>query len=293
MYRVKKSVLINENNKFLYQYKAFTGIVFNVVDQQILDIFECKEGVRIADYYSQFISRNNSEQCIDYVALVGENADDFEPFLYQGERYTGLYYEFDEDFCVTESRCINGVRWEEAGWSPTGELESFSTSYGDHDIYQSYDWYKNNFLGRFYICNSKSHQTLEIEFTEKQEITSIDISIDYLNTSPEFEHHLRYHYLIGYTLVEDARIAPRLFASGLGVNDQFFSELQSCAGFNKMETLLLYTTSISTESLLSLENHPTLKSISVNDEREDIIQATRELKLRHPNCAIELNDIEI
>ena len=279
MYRIKKSALVSKNNKLFYRYKPFTGIVFDVVDQQVLDIFEYKDGEKDQEYQSQFIYKNDNDLCVDFEALAGEDEEEYEPFLYKGNRYTGLYYEFENDFCVTECRCVDGIPWEDVGWYETGNLESFWTSMGNNSIFQSYNWYENDLFERIKICKSEKH-TLEINFTEKQEITTIRVPADYLKNSPEFEHHLKYHYLSGYSLPEEALIATRLFASGPGIDDKFFSNLQSCAGFSEMETILIYMTSISIETLLSLENHPALKNISVNDEREEIIQATKNLKLK-------------
>ena len=293
MNRIKKNTLIQENNRYFYQYKPFTGIIFDVVGQQIIEIFECKDGVREKEYQSKFVLKEPGDQCIDFAVFFKEGELESEPYLYNGKGYTGLYYEFEKDTCTLEGRCIDGIRIEEACWFFSGVLEFYWTSY-KNDIYQSYNWYENGFFESIDICDTKNDHALEITFTEKQEITSITISSEYLKKYSEFEHHLKYHYLVGDILPEEAKISPRLFVSGLGVDDKFFFELQSCVGFSEVETIIINNTSVTNDSLSSLANYQCIKKIRVvKDSEEEILLALNELKSKQPNCCIELNTKEI
>jgi hypothetical protein len=290
MYRLKKSALVSQDNNFFYQYRAFNGIVFEVVDELIPTPLEYQDGVILQNYHNEYIPIADNEICIDQSALVGKEDEDCEPFMYQDKEFSGVAYDFDEEFCIAETRYIDGINWAETNWSLTGELTSFSSSFDN--IFQAYEWYENGFFESIDICESETH-TMELKFTEKQELSSIDISIDYFNNISKFKTRLKFHFLESKSFSKEVKIGSKLFASGLGVDDMVFSELQSCPGFSDLKSITLFGTSVSNICISSLEKYKSLKNISIDDKRNEVMIATKKLKLRRPECFIELNDIEI
>ena len=43
---------------------------FDIIDEQVTDIFECKDGVRVTGYRSQFVPRNEHDHCINHALLL-------------------------------------------------------------------------------------------------------------------------------------------------------------------------------------------------------------------------------
>lgn len=292
MIRLNKKALEFHDNKFYYQHRLFNGLGFQVSEQGIVEeVFEYRDGLARKYYRSEYFPNDDRLLCIDENMLVGEEDEDQEPFLYRNERFTGIAYEFDRNFCIGEMEYKDGIKHAEASMFYSGEL---SLLYSSHwGIFQEFEWHENGLFKAINVSSEAKNCELDIEFSERQEIEEMSISGNYFEHVPDFKDRLKIHFFEEKSFSNYSVIANRLFLASSGVDDAIFSELRSCAGFNDLEELLIFNTSVSSESFAHLANLKKLKKIVFRDNRNEIRKAAKSLKRKRPDLLVKLNHDEI
>ena len=109
--RLKASELSFKQDKCFFNGRLFTGVGFYMEKGRVTSIIEYLNGRSIGEYESPWICIKESKLAIDKDAL--ESNDGFEPFIWEGKRFTGVAYDFDEERCVGELLIENGLIKEE------------------------------------------------------------------------------------------------------------------------------------------------------------------------------------
>ena len=109
MIRLTTALLSYENGKYFYQNQLFSGIGYHVVDATVEAIGIYEQGSCVADYANEYLPQPIQQFQIDSDYLEPENEDDYEPLMcYEGQRYSGMAYDFHNGFCTGELLYING-----------------------------------------------------------------------------------------------------------------------------------------------------------------------------------------
>ena len=292
MLRIKTSALTIKENKAYYQYKLFTGIAFSVVDGVVERALNYKDGMTVDVYHSPYIPEAENEICIDEAMLKGEKYEDEPPFLYQGQRFSGIVYSFDGEFCVGEYQVSNGIMMAEIYILPNNQLEYLRLSY--NGIFQAFTWYENGLFEEIELFEKESGCRLNIALNENEEIKRFGATDNYFDRLSAFQDRLRFNFIKSRNFSKHLNLASELSLSGSGINDTFFAELKKCQGFSGINTIKFFQTSLSIDVIMALSKNTNLTKICVNnDKRFDIPPMLAQLKRQRPDLLVEADYVEI
>lgn len=243
MLRITYDALEKDKNLYYYENQLFSGIVFEVQNDIIVNRFTCQQGVLGETYQSTFFPLQESKLWISFDALIGEKHEDAEPFLYQGKRFNGIAIEIDGNFCVRESLFVNGRTAGEAEFYYSGELES----HGDYQdiLSQDYEWFKSGALKSVQI-QAVDEFRVEFKFSENRKLTYMDIDGKYFENIDRYKNELKHPFFLeSIDFSKDVALGKTLFLASEGMNDLVYAELEKCKGFQDLKSMSLFHTSLS------------------------------------------------
>jgi len=286
--RLKANYLVLDEKSYLPNGKLFTGVGFQMVEGILVRAIEYSNGTEIGEYKSTWICTEGNEIALDKDTL--ESNDGFEPFIFEGERFTGVAYDFDEEFCVGELLFENGLIKEEISFFG-GNSPAFYEGF-DNGLDQSISWYSDGSLKQFEIIYSDSFRS-SFNFDNQERLKSAMIQGGFLDYMDKIKGKLKYNQINSFMYFKNRCAAPYLSLSGSGINDEFVSYLEMENGLNEIQKIAIGDTSLSVDVLTSIIKSQNVKEALIDDSRDILPKALKELKGDMPDCIMELNYEEI
>lgn len=140
MLRIDASKLTINADKAYYNNVLFSGIAFTCNDTQVLLANEYLNGDNIGEYRGYL--KQKDFKVIYLRESLDETDEDYscEPILWDGKKFTGIAYDFDSSYCVSEAVINDGVIIEEVSYYKNGSIESYENIGYDNGIYQIYEF---------------------------------------------------------------------------------------------------------------------------------------------------------
>ena len=282
--KLKASGLVFNQDKCLLNENLFTGIGFHITEDREVRAVEYANGSEIGEYQSPWVCVSEKEVALDKDAL--ESNEGVEPFLFEGRRFTGVAYDFDEELCVGEILFENGLIKEEVSFFD-GDLPAFYEGV-NQGVEQYISWYSDGSLKQFEIAYPDTFR-VNFNFDEQGRLKSAMIQGEVVDGMDKVKDRLKYSQISSFTYFENISAAPYLSLSGPGINDEFISYIKMENGFYDMQKVALGNTSLASDGLASLVKNKNVKEMLIDDTRDIIPGILKKLKGERPGCIMELN----
>jgi len=286
--RVKVSALEFNKDKCFLNGDLFTGVGFCVEEARVVPVVEYKSGTELDAYQSAWFCTSEKKECLDKDAL--ESNDGLEPFLYEGERFSGIAYDFDGDSCVGELLFENGLISEEVSFYESG-APAFYEGVND-GLEQCISWYPDGSVKQFNIVYIGDFRA-DINFDEQGRLKSAVLNEDFVVGIGKVKEQLKYNKIDCFGFFENIVVAPYLYLSGSAVNDEFVRYIEMGSGLDDTQKVALRNTSLSADGFTTLARSQSIEEIVVEDDRSMVTEALKGLKGKIPDCFIELNREEV
>jgi len=286
MLRVKKNSLILQEQSYYFEGEPFAGIAYALRDGVIQEVSEFRNGKAIGEFRDDYLRDAKALSRIDESELEGEISEGEEPFLYRQQRFHGIAYLFDGDFCVGEAWYDNGYALKDVGWYKSGKLGFYESHVGGITEYST--WYGSGARKSIKLVEQSSFR-LEADLTEEEKVSSISIYGNYFDSYPAFKSKIAFPFLEQKSEIKHYNLAERLFLSSDGIDDQLFEYLVSADGFHGVSTIHVYNTSLTSKSIARLIGKGNIKKLIIQDNQHDLSRAAREFKASYPDCYVEFN----
>ena len=290
MLRVKKDSLTLQGHSHYFEGELFSGAAYALLDGVIQEVYEFKNGKAIGKFCDNYFRGTEVISIIDDSELEGERYEDEEPFLYRQQRFDGLAYTFDGDFCVGGALYDDGCVLKEVSWYKSGKI-GFYESYVD-GIGEYGTWYDCGGRKSIKLTEQKSFR-LEADLTEEEKVSRLSIYGNYFDRTLALKNKIAFPFIEQKLDVNRYDMADGLYLSGDGVDDLLFENLISAKGFQGVCKLHVYNTSLTSKSITGFMGKGNLKEFIIEDDKHDLYGAAKEFKASCPGCYIELNREEL
>lgn len=289
MLRINAELISDEANTYYYRGEPFTGVVFMLNGCEVERAIEVKGGKLQGAYSNELFSSIQNLQKVDSDCLFSEDEGGIEPYCYKGDRFTGIAYDFDGEFCTGERYILEGWLESEVGYYKSGKLAVVDLA--EENFAQRYQWYE---CGQLEQCRIFERDSFEVNFafTDQGEVTELSVDGDYFNRYKSIKTNLRYDYFADKDFAKSLFGAETLFISGSGINEEIFEDLLANNGLLKTSKITIFGTSIgsaSLDKLVSIQNITKCRVISEILSLKDM----QAFKQQRPDCFVEYNRAEV
>lgn len=289
MLRLKKIALTEEYGKFFYQGNLFTGVAFTTNEGGMVDAIEILAGIEAGKYFPKYFPVSDC-RVIDMEFLEPEDETDYEPFLcFNGERFTGVAFEFDGVFCTGELLYERGWSDSQVTYYEAGRLESIELI--ENDFSQIYQWYENEQVKRYEVA-ARSSFSFNLAFNEDGYLSALGMEGDCFNQARLMSDKLVVPFLKEESFIDDLKAAEFLSLSGHSVTDELFKRLISFGGLEQTESISLLQTAVTKEGLCLLRKENRLNKLLINSDIMNL-DDVKLFKSDRPDCYIDFNREEI
>lgn len=285
MLRVNAEVLSKESDRYYYQGNLFTGVAFSVVGCTITKAVQYQIGLATSKYVSEYFLDVDEQTTVNSDCLEPENEGYDEPACYNGTRFSGIAYDFDNNFCTGELHYENGWLGSQINYYLSGKLE-FVELIGK-DLSQKYYWYENGQIGRFEIF-ARDLLEIRLAFNQQGEVTLISIDGQYFEKIASFTDKIKYPLFNKDNFISDLIGSDCLNIFGSTVDDELFKRLIAKGGLKNTSKLHIYGTPLAAKSIDELVSIPNIKQILVKSDVLNV-EDMKKFKFQRPDCYVELN----
>ncbi len=258
-------------------------------DGEMVNAINISEGVEIGKYFPSYLPVSESK-IIDIELLEPENEDDYEPFLcLNGERFSGIALEFDGAFCTGEVLYVRGWSDSQVAYYETGCLESIELV--EDGFSQIYQWYENDQLKKYEVTSRNSF-SFDLAFNENGYLSVLGMEGDYFNQVKMISDKLVIPAFKDDSFLRNLKSAEFLSLSGHSVTDKLFRRLIYSGVLELMESISLFQTAVTKESLFLLQEDSNLKNLLINSNIINL-DDLKLFKLNNPDCYVEFNRVEV
>jgi|SRR5690554_3243065 len=289
MLRVNSDSISNINGKSYYKGELFSGVSFSIFDCKVVDAKKYKDGVVLEGYVNEYFRGLEEGERVVSDCLEPEDEDYDEPVTYEKNRFTGIAYDFDGDFCSGELHYKNGWLESELTYYFSGAIEVLELT--GQNFSQKYSWYEDGKINRYEIFQ-KGILGIRLEFDQLGRVIVLSIEGQY------FEELCNIVSLIKHPIFDEKKSfdkisgGDRLNIYGSSVDDEVFSRLFDNGGLDNTAELRISGTALSEESIEKISHLPKINSLVV--ESKDIKERKmKDLKLKRSGCYVEFNGEEV
>ena len=307
MLMINRKELNQIESKYYYQGKLFTGASFKVKGEKIEEVLSFEKGICVGSYTNKYFPSEKEipHLDIDYIDFTGEYLSNYA--LYKNKRFSGVAYELEKQqkICLGTHLIIEGLMRASLAWHVSGAIKYIKLI--EEDLMQSWGWRENGTMSGFDIYPKSHNKGTKDERIMVGKDERIMVGIDQnkqLNTVWIYENYFEWieknqdrleldYYIETRNSFDEFSASTRLRLSGLGVDNRVFNSIASNNGFENLEEIVIFLTSISEENILELVKVKTLKNITFRNEKRNLLAIAKKIKQKRPDCLVTLNDKEI
>jgi hypothetical protein len=283
MKRVKKSLLDLCDGKYYLDGDLFTGIVYSIIGNVVESLFSVKDG-SLSNKPNDLFGFEKYRLSID-ASHLDEDLEK-EPFVYEGHRFTGVAYGFDDGFCVSAQAYMDGYITKEVGWFKSGVLgfyEGFCEGVGEFAT-----WHEGG--GRnIYKVSEQGFFRLEADFDQPDKLKRLSIFGSLFERLSEVSDKLLFPLVGGVEQLKEIKMSDSLYLSGDGIDGDVFGALVSSAFFANVRKLHLSNTALIGNSIVEIKACENIKELILDDEKHELTDAIDEFQVCRPDCIVKFN----
>lgn len=158
--------------------------------------------------------------------------NDLEPIYYNGDRFSGIAFDFDNDYCVGETLIKDGLIKEEVSFFDNGKINSYDRA--DECLNQFNSWYFDGEVNEIKIVTPDSLY-FSLKLNEHKKLNYLNISDSFFDKVKSISNFLKFNYVNDITFFANIKVAEYLSLSGKGINDMLFDYLSKSEGLKKLK----------------------------------------------------------
>lgn len=291
MLRIKSNCLTTKDDTYYFREEPFTGVAFELDNGEVIGKKNYREGIPAGDYVNEYFPPMDNLLHVDDDCLEeDERSYSGEPFCYNGERFTGIAYEFANEFCVSELLYRKGILDSEAGYNQSGRLEVLDIH--ENGLSQEFVWDTGGEVVKIKLFQ-KDALDFSIEFDEEHRLKSLVIKGSYFERIDELKQLVRFNIFESKEFLRDCRAAGFLLLSGESIDDEVLQNIIDKGGLDDTKRLYIYNSLITVNGLQTVKSLKDLTELRVKSRDEGLITALRELKESLPELILLFNDEEL
>lgn len=289
MLRVNLNSVSDENGVYYFRDEPFTGVGFSVDGCHVGSAMDVANGAPRGPYANEYLAGLGALPGIDSDCLEPEDEGEDEPLCYEGERFSGVAYDFDGDFCTGELHYVRGWLESQVGYFKSGKLalvELFEEGFS-----QKYEWYESGQIKTFQVCEKEGFD-VSLAFTEDGRISVLSIDGAYFARVKALGDRLKFPLFVDRDFAGDVVGADSLYMSGDGVDSRLLKTLLANDGLGATSKLRVRGTALTAPDLEKLAEIGSIVELYVEADGigpDDL----RRIKSRRPDCLVELNRQEV
>ncbi|BDM64475.1 hypothetical protein NFHSH190041_19270 [Shewanella sp. NFH-SH190041] len=285
--RVKSEKINFIKDKAYLDNKLFNGISYSVSNGIIKKISQYKNGIEY-ESYNGIINIIPNSKLVEMAYLKIEN--DLEPIYYNGDRFSGIAFDFDNDYCVGETLIKDGLIKEEVSFFDNGKINSYDRA--DECLNQFNSWYFDGEVNEIKIVTPDSLY-FSLKLNEHKKLNYLNISDSFFDKVKSISNFLKFNYVNDITFFANIKVAEYLSLSGKGINDMLFDYLSKSEGLKKLKKINIRGTSISDSIINAFDRAENLSEIIIFHNDESMRYTLQNFKINHKNCTIYFNEEKI
>lgn len=280
--RLNKSALELRADQAYFQDQLFDGIAYTTSEDEVIGIESYHEGRSTGPYQDPYFDVPEDTLRVLTDSLTPYHEDLLEPYTYHGQPYKGLAFQFEQDYCTSQSYLEDGRTRQAMEWDEEGTL----VNYEHYRVLfqESAACYPNGQLKQLKL-NMKDHFSLELDLSPGQSLEAFTLRGDYFERAPELASEFFFFPLPSIDTLSSWQAAPRLFLSGSSVNDAVFQRIQDQGGFQLLQKLSLFATGISGAEIQKLAQYKKLFEVKI-DSQQGLLDTLKQLKAQRPDIKI-------
>lgn len=290
MKRMKYDHLLFTKNRFYEKEGLFTGVAYQENNGVISHIDEIVDGVITGPYSNKYLPDDKTQLCVNASLLDNPNGDNLDPYLYEGKLFNGISCDFHKGVCIEECYYNNGEKEVIINYSISGAMTSLLKY--EVTLFQEYKFFESGQLSTVSLERLKKFR-MKVRFSRDGEVHMINISKDYFEWMPRIEADIIHNLLPTKESLSGLTVAKQLRLLGDGITCDVVNQLAACNTFSSIENLELLSTSIDPDCTGFLDRLNNIQSIELEDERDQMAETAKMMKLKHPTTKVLFNDKEL
>ncbi|HBE18665.1 MAG TPA: hypothetical protein DEG17_02855 [Cyanobacteria bacterium UBA11149] len=282
--------------KYYYQDKLFTGVGFRVDGYKIEEALKFESGICLGQYTSKYFA--NEKEIIhvdmDCLEFPGDDIDYYPRYKNNNDIFSGVAYELgdEEKVCLEQHLFEDGIRVASVGWYLSGQMH-YLTLMKEEDLSQSFGWYEDGSLGGIDMILEEKKERIIVTVGEQKQLKTVWIEENYFEWMPKYQDRFEFHYFETNNSFAEFSASPNFSLIAPGVDDIVFHSIASNNGFKNLYDIDISRTSLSQEAIMELVNVKTLKKLTIDDNRRNLLSIAQEFKHQRPDCLVTLNNSKI
>jgi hypothetical protein len=246
-------------------------------------------GLAVGEYVNEYFQNINKQTKVNSDCLEFEDEGYDEPVYYNGKRFSGIAYDFDNDFCTGELLYENGWRGSEVNYYLSGKLESVELI--SKEFSQKYRWYENAQISQFEIF-ARDLFEIRLAFNQQGEVTLVSIDGQYFENIASLTDKVKYPFFDKKDFISNLIGSDCLNIFGTAVDEELFNRLITNKEFRNTSKLRIYGTPLTAKSINRLTPVIHINQILVQSDVLNI-EDMKKFKFQRPDCYVEFNGKEI
>ncbi len=279
---VKSSALELMDDALFFRGEPFSGIAFEEAGGLIVDATVFKQGESHGPYRSPFFETpRNAARVVDTCPQIQGSKDypEIIQFLLGGEVFSGVYYEFQNEFCIYEGLIVDGFPKVQTEWHCNGDIASYEGPEGDFE-------FDHGFVLSYLCISNGTNCSLSVQF-EAGAITSVRVLGNIFSELAPIAARMPFQFITRNSDLLDYKAGSRLHIVDLHPDDGLFASMLD-TGFLAKTTELIFSPDvlITPEQLRQLGALRRLMALDIYDRNRCLEAAVLELRLQRPDLQI-------
>jgi len=283
MQRILFRAMQEVSGRYWYRGKLFTGIGFFVDEENRVQGCRLNAGVVDGSYLpiSQLIKAEFPQ--LNFTGTLS----DYDLVFHEGRLFTGVGYEFSDEYCIHEAYIKDGVINSDAYWDANGLLLQLSLS--GENFGEIYEWHANGERKSVDISTSSSF-TGHLSYGEDGILYYINSNRGFFDALDEIAKAAVHFPFKGRIGLLEQKYANNFTLSGSDMNDENLATLVFSECFRHVESLKLVETAAAHIDLGTLSE---LKAVHVVSSDFVRMEFAKNLKNKNPRLTITFNREEV
>ncbi|CAG1771315.1 hypothetical protein BAC3_01713 [uncultured bacterium] len=283
--RVLLSYMNKNDDCYFYKGKPFSGVGFEIDNDKNVTAYEMEQGKIIKPYQSAYKINGQEFNQVDITAGI---TDYRETASFENRSYSGIGFEFKDDFCVAEILVINSIIWWQSQWDSKGILRRFDVP--SPFFAEFYNWFPNGKIESIGIRWDRTggfKYNGSIRFQEDEVIVDFTAESDFLKFFNEVHIMARFFPYVESKDLCKARWSEKVRLLGDDINDDFINMMIESGSWDHVTELTLANTNIENPVFNKLKN---IRELCLDGGNKQIHEAiAQQLKQERPDISIYID----
>ncbi len=287
MVRINIDTLESRDGLYFFNGEIFEGIGYEIAGHRVVGVFMFEKGARREKLHSEISPGIQAQGVLSKYLAPDEQNYDGEPVVLDGTPYTGLAYEFKDQFCVCEELYKDGRSIRAITWYRSGDIASYEI--WDEEVTQDIGWYEN---GQVEFVRYIERDSFEMELRSNKNglIKAFRLYGAYFKKLGAIKNRLKLNkYDMNY--IENEFSADQsIYMSGDGVDDTVLRSMITSKGLSGVKRIDLFNTAVTAEGIDYLSRLDNLEHLICEcHDCEDMESALVHLREKNSRLVIEYN----